>query len=93
MGGLVGTRALPALEPLLGPALPGAACAGRAPRFDDAIDGETPKQRRARLVSAAEVCEPCPVRARCNRIADAIPAAVGVWAGSLYPIRAKRTRR
>jgi WhiB family redox-sensing transcriptional regulator len=91
MGSHIGTRARPVLEDLLGPALPGAACAGHAPQFDAEIDGESPRQRRARIASAAAVCHQCPAQSRCDRIAHHIPAS-GVWAAELRLLRSRRIR-
>jgi hypothetical protein len=51
--------------------MPGALCAGQAPRFDrDQLDAGTVDEWRERLVIAREVCARCPVRSTC-------PAPVG----------------
>lgn len=47
------------------PAVSGGLCAGRAPLFDDHVDGETPTARRVRLASSASLCRMCPVQPRC----------------------------
>ena len=59
---------------LLGPDLPEAACAGRAPLFDGDIPGETDDDRDYRLGRAAELCDGCPVRAGCASAAAAMPS-------------------
>lgn len=66
----------------LGPALPGAACAGRAPLFDDVLPGETPDARQERHRLAARTCRACPALAVCRDRLPRLPARTsGVYAG------------
>lgn len=75
------------LDYVVGPSLPGAACAGKAPMFDGYIDGEAAADRERRQWEAREVCQTCPVRAGCHarRIElERGPGHVeGVWAGEV----------
>jgi len=88
-------RPAPDLTLLFGPNLPGAACAGSAPRWDlDPLPDETPDEREARLHAAATECRRCPARAACDAAADLDywrePAAV--WGGRVpYPLPLIRT--
>ncbi|MFC9833189.1 WhiB family transcriptional regulator [Rhodococcus sp. NPDC127530] len=82
----------PLLEALVNPDLEGAACAGRAPWFDDAIDGESDEDRADRLDAARRVCRGCPVRAACHSAA-AEHVSTGVWAGRLRETPEKFTTR
>lgn len=77
-------RILLPLLSLVDPALSGAACAGRAPLFDDEIDDESAEQREARHHVAASICRSCPVQPGC-RAAAGDHYALGVWAGACQP--------
>ncbi|MFD4368980.1 WhiB family transcriptional regulator [Rhodococcus sp. NPDC058521] len=70
------------LEALVDVRLTGASCAGRAPLFDDQLDGESDAQRHVRLTKAAEVCHTCPVRIACATAALE-HQATGLWAGRI----------
>ncbi|WP_433465369.1 WhiB family transcriptional regulator [Spirillospora sp. CA-128828] len=55
-------------------------------RFDPELhtgpdDTESPDERAARELVAAEVCESCPLRAQCLDLAMQIRPKCGVWAG------------
>jgi len=71
----------------VGPSLPGAACTGKAPMFDDWIHGEPAEDREARLQEARKVCRGCPVWAGClaRRIEmeRGLEPVAGVWAGEV----------
>ncbi|YCN53424.1 WhiB family transcriptional regulator [Rhodococcus erythropolis] len=69
---------------LVDPTLSGAACTGRAPLFDDDIDGESVEHREARHHTAAAICRHCPVQPQC-RAAAGDHYALGVWAGACQP--------
>lgn len=104
MTAILGTRAgttpraaVRAVEPLpavLGPDLPGAACKGRAPLFDDwrehrtekgTFRPETATERVERHARAIEICGVCPIRAACLEERLAQPAlGAGIWAGQLF---------
>lgn len=71
------------LAALVDPRLEGALCAGKAPMFDDQIEGETDEDRNHRLGAAARICRACPVRTACNTAA-AEHQAVGLWSGELH---------
>lgn len=75
-------KAIGVLAELVDPRLVGAECAGRAPLFDDQVDGETDDDREYRLGAAARVCQRCPVLALCATASNEHPAR-GVWAGQL----------
>lgn len=77
-------RILLPLLALVDPTLSGAACTGRAPLFDDEIDGETEEQREARHYVAASICRSCPVQPEC-RAAAGEHHALGIWAGACQP--------
>ncbi|MDT2004555.1 hypothetical protein FXW78_07060 [Rhodococcus opacus] len=77
------SQLLPLLEALVNPELEGAGCAGRAPMFDDDVDGETPEERLARLGVAFSICRDCPVHAACDTAARE-HQSVGLWAGRLH---------
>lgn len=70
--------------------LDGAACAGRAPEFDDHLDGESDDQRDARHAAAVALCRHCPVIDGCRRVAVALPHASGIWAAQEWPVRPAR---
>lgn len=55
-----------------------AACAGQAPVFDAAADGN-----KAAITTALAICGTCPVRAECADYAHSI-RKYGVWAGIAY---------
>jgi hypothetical protein len=58
------------------PSLPGALCAGQAPRFDrKALDGETPANRAERLRVSRWVCQRCPVADACPDPVVRVPRA------------------
>lgn len=59
-------------------------CVGRAPMWDDRVDGETPEERVRRLEAARNVCRRCPVRLACDAEAHASPYTEGVWAGFFH---------
>lgn len=71
-------KAIGVLAGLVDPRLTGAACAGRAPLFDDQLDGEYDDDREYRLGAAARICRGCPVLALCGTAANEHPAR-GVW--------------
>ncbi|WP_395704747.1 WhiB family transcriptional regulator [Rhodococcus ruber] len=71
------------LAALVDPRLTGAACAGRAPMFDDELFGETTENRSARLTAAARICRGCPVRSACRTAVLEQDRPVGMWAGRL----------
>lgn len=75
-------RVVHELDRLLGPGLPGAACRGRAPEFDDEVPGETVRARRVRFAAARSVCTTCPVLSRCGLIATQLHPRLrsGIWA-------------
>lgn len=75
-----------AVAGLFGPQLPGAACAGQAPRFDPEIPGETTQERIRRLAIVRRTCAGCPIRHACHAAAVSIPRRhrSGVWAGRQY---------
>lgn len=76
-----------------GPELRGAACAARAPLWDDHTDGrETDRDRKTRHRTAITVCGDCPVRTAClrNRLANPRLGG-GVWGGHLFPTPAPTT--
>lgn len=76
------------IEALVDPRLSGAACAGRAPMFDDEIPGEIEAEQSRRLSAAAAVCIRCPVRSACRTAASELDHLAGVWAGNLtHPSR------
>lgn len=77
-------RILLPLLALVDPTLSGAACAGRAPLFDDEIDGETAEHREARHHIATSICRSCPVQPEC-RAAASEHHALGIWAGACQP--------
>lgn len=77
-------RILLPLLALVDPTLSRAACAGRAPLFDDEIDGETAEQREARHHSATSICRNCPVQRECRAAAGG-QHALGIWAGACQP--------
>lgn len=70
---------------MLGPALPGAACRGRAPGWDLDVAGETAEQQQQRLTSAAEVCRTsCRAFVACAAALPDVPRSfAGVWAGEV----------
>lgn len=70
------------LAALVDPRLEGAACAGRAPWFDEFVDGETTTARTARLDAARTICGTCPVRIACATAATE-HQSTGIWAGQL----------
>ncbi|WKX00715.1 WhiB family transcriptional regulator [Rhodococcus aetherivorans] len=72
-----------ALTALVDPRLTGAACAGRAPLFDEHIDGELELDRHARLDAARHICHGCPVQSACRVAALEQHHPAGVWAGRL----------
>ncbi|MDZ7917590.1 MAG: WhiB family transcriptional regulator [Rhodococcus sp. (in: high G+C Gram-positive bacteria)] len=77
-------RILLPLLALADPTLSGAACAGRAPLFDDEIVGETAERREARHRIATSICGRCPVQPQC-RAAAGDHHALGIWAGACQP--------
>ena len=69
---------------LLGPALPGAACRGRAPRWDLELAGEAPHAQARRHEEAIAACRTCPARLACAATVGDLPReAAGIWAGRL----------
>lgn len=79
---------------LLGPALPGAACRGRAPEFDVDLPGETDEQREQRHAKARAICARCPARRACAAALDNAPGDVtGVWAGRVVGRPGRPPRR
>lgn len=80
---------------LLGPPLPGAACAGLAPLHDDRVPGEDDEQREARHHQARTLCARCPALLRCTaELPHLQPHDHGIWAGTLRttPPRARPSR-
>ncbi|MHD0278842.1 WhiB family transcriptional regulator [Rhodococcus aetherivorans] len=71
------------LATLVDPRLTGAACAGRAPLFDEHIDGELELDRHARLDAARHICHGCRVQSACRAAALEQDHPAGVWAGRL----------
>lgn len=69
-----------------GPNLPGAACKGHDPLFDNRIDKETDQQRDQRHAQAIEICITCPIFDRCKPG----PEDEGIWAGVLYERKHRR---
>jgi len=69
-----------------GPALEGAACAGKAPLFDVRADGESRESYMRRYREARGICRSCPVLERCDQAAtDAPPGqCTGIWAERRY---------
>jgi len=76
-----------ALDVVVGPSLPGAACTKMAPMFDDRIDGESAEDRERRQQEARRVCQGCPVRAGCLtrriELERAHEPVTGIWAGEV----------
>lgn len=68
---------------LVDPRLHGAACAGRAPLFDERQDNETAAAAAERHWGAKRVCARCPVFEHCAQAAAELPKRQrhGVWAG------------
>lgn len=83
------SRSLSSLSPfaaLAGVDLRGKPVTGAQCRFDPDLHtgpdaDESPEERAARELVAAEVCESCPLRAACFDLATRIRPEVGVWAG------------
>jgi WhiB family redox-sensing transcriptional regulator len=88
----------PSTPPLIGglvdPRLTGAACRGRAPWFDDYVEGESIGARSERLAAAERICIGCPVRSACHTAAGE-HQATGVWAGRIRetPTKFDSTRK
>lgn len=74
---------IPLLARLVDPRLHGAACTGRAPWWDESIDGETPEDRRDRHDAARRICRGCPVQGACHDAATEHDAT-GLWAGMIH---------
>ncbi|MEU9870672.1 WhiB family transcriptional regulator [Actinomadura sp. NPDC048021] len=79
-------RSLTPFAALAGLDLRGKAIAGAQCRFDPDLhtgpDGdESPDERAARELVAAEVCQSCPLRGACFELATRIRPEFGVWAG------------
>jgi WhiB family redox-sensing transcriptional regulator len=73
------------------PAVPGAACAGRQPLWDDHIHGEPDDQREARHHRARAICSRCPALENCRSAAAVLDRfATGIWAGELHDPHARR---
>ena len=74
------------LNIVLGPALPGAACKGHAPLFDNLIDGESHPDRIYRHRRALDICETqCPIQEQCHERRLAKPElGEGIWGGELF---------
>lgn len=70
----------------LGPNLPGAACKGHDPLFDNHVDKETNQQRDIRHAQAIEICLSCPVLDQCKPG----PEDEGIWRGALYERKHRR---
>ncbi|MGH3825961.1 MAG: WhiB family transcriptional regulator [Pseudonocardiaceae bacterium] len=69
-----------------GPELRGAACAARAPLWDDRVSGrETGRDRTDRHRAAITICHSCPVRVPCleRRLEDPTLGA-GVYGGRVF---------
>lgn len=84
------------LTALLGPAVTGASCRGRAPLFDLDLPFEPAEQREQRHAMALALCRGCPARAACAAaLASSPPAVTGVWAGQVVgrPGRPPRSGR
>ena len=81
------------LAALVDPRLTGAACAGRAPMFDDELFGETAENRSARLAHAANLCRGCPVRSACRTAAREQDHPTGIWAGTDFTVNRKNPGR
>ena len=80
------SRPLTAVVALSATDLRGEPIEGAQCRFDPELhfgpDGiESPDEREARELVAAEVCESCPLRAECLDLAMRIRPEYGVWAG------------
>ncbi|TDC78660.1 WhiB family transcriptional regulator [Actinomadura sp. 7K507] len=80
------SRSLSPFAALAGVDLRGTPITGAQCRFDPDLhtgpDGdESPDERAARELVAAEVCESCPLRAACFELAMRIRPEYGVWAG------------
>lgn len=62
--------------------LPGAACRGFAPLFDDWLDDENLEDRADRHRVARRVCRHCPAREPCAASVPSLPRSTGgVWGG------------
>ncbi|MFC9549835.1 WhiB family transcriptional regulator [Rhodococcus sp. NPDC056960] len=75
--------------------LEGAACRGRAPLFDDRVDGETDQDRILRHRYAVNICSHCPVIRACQAAADDHHSE-GIWSGRrqlIYPNKSNRSRQ
>lgn len=80
------SRSLTPFVALAGVDLRGMPITGAQCRFDHELHTgpageETPDERAARELVAAEVCATCPLRAQCLELATAIRPDYGVWAG------------
>lgn len=75
-------NAMPQLPPM--PRLGNTPCAGRAPMWDDRVEGESSDDRIERLTAARNICRRCPVRLGCDAEAQASPYTEGMWAGFGY---------
>lgn len=76
---MIGRRAWVAALTAALPVLPGAACRGRSPDWDDRLPGESDPARAARHAAAIDVCHRCPVQVDCARL-DGVS---GIVAGKL----------
>ncbi|SNS83345.1 WhiB family transcriptional regulator [Actinomadura mexicana] len=80
------SRHLSPLTALAGLDLRGMPITGAQCRFDPELHAgpnaeETPDERAARELVAAEVCQSCPLRSACFELAIRIRPESGVWAG------------
>ncbi|MEU4821364.1 WhiB family transcriptional regulator [Actinomadura sp. NPDC023710] len=80
------SRSLSPITALAGLDLRGMPVAGAQCRFDPELHTgpdaeETPDERAARELVAAEVCQSCPLRGACFELAMRIRPEFGVWAG------------
>ena len=65
-------------------AMPGAACRGHAPLFDETLHGETEAEQTERHERARAMCSRCPALEQCATAVATIPRSCGgVWAGVL----------